>query len=115
MKKLFMLVLLVSLACEIKKNSPPVPEIVEIPTSAHPKEIIAIKVRAIDPDGDYVSVRVDFGDGNISDYSEWVRSGSLVLFEKVYVAPGDYYVSVQAKDYEGNYSLWSSGKTIRIE
>uniref|UniRef100_A0A7C2P0U6 PKD domain-containing protein n=1 Tax=candidate division WOR-3 bacterium TaxID=2052148 RepID=A0A7C2P0U6_UNCW3 len=114
MKWLFIL-LLVSFACETKRNSPPVPEIVEIPDSAHPKQVITIKARAIDPDGDYVSIRFDFGDGNISDYSEWVRSGSLVLFEKAYVAPGEYYVSVQARDFEGNHSLWSSGKTIRIE
>jgi hypothetical protein len=115
MKKMIFLVALVLSGCNLKKNSAPIPEIVEIPDSAHPKETITIKVRATDPDGDYVSVRVDFGDGRVSDFSEWVKSGTIVFFQKAYTAPGDYYVTVQAKDFEGNYSLWSSGRTIRIE
>ncbi len=63
---------------------------------------------ATDPDGDQVAIRFDWGDGNISDWSNFVNSGQTVLMSHSYSSPGTYYVKAQAKDVWGGESEWSS-------
>ncbi len=72
------------------------------------------EVTARDPDLDRVSVRVDWNDGDTSDWSEMFRSGDTITLEYAWPAPGDFKISAQAKDEKGAMSLWSNWHAIAI-
>jgi hypothetical protein len=71
-------------------------------------------VTASDPDFDRVSVRIDWSNGDTSDWSEMFRSGDTMALEYAWSAPGNFKVSSQAKDEKGAVSLWSNWHTIAI-
>ncbi|NPV13383.1 beta-propeller fold lactonase family protein [candidate division WOR-3 bacterium] len=68
-----------------------------------------------DPDGDSVSIRFDWGDGNISNWSSYVASGANVTASHSYLSVGTYNVKAQAKDIHGDTSAWSGGHQITIQ
>ena len=74
----------------------------------------AFDVTASDTDYDRVSVRVDWGNGDTSDWSEPFRSGDTMTLTYAWPAPGDFKVSAQAKDERGAVSLWSNWHAIAI-
>ena len=69
---------------------------------------------AVDPDGDSVAIRFDWGDGNISNWSFYVPSGESVTMSYSWSNPGTYYVKAQAKDKYGNESNWSESLVITV-
>ena len=71
-------------------------------------------VSASDPDLDRVSVRVDWADGDTSDWSEMFGSGDTITLEHVWSVAGDFKVSVQARDDKDAKSLWSAWHLIAI-
>jgi hypothetical protein len=73
------------------------------------------KVTASDPDFDRVSVRIDWNNGDTSDWSEMFRSGDSMTLAYVWSGPGDYKVSAQAKDEKGAVSVWSNWHAIVIK
>jgi hypothetical protein len=72
------------------------------------------RVTASDPDLDRVSVRMDWNDGDTSDWSEMFRSGDSTTLEYVWSGPGTYKVSAQVKDGKGAVSAWSNWHSITI-
>ncbi|MEO0115901.1 MAG: PQQ-binding-like beta-propeller repeat protein, partial [candidate division WOR-3 bacterium] len=66
------------------------------------------------PDGDSISIRFDWGDGNISNWSSFVPSGQTVTMSHSWSSAGVYYVKAQAKDKDGATSAWSNSHQIRI-
>ena len=66
------------------------------------------KVTASDPDFHRVSVRVDWDDGDTSDWSGLFYPGDTMTLEYAWPVPGDFRVSAQAKDERGAVSLWSN-------
>jgi hypothetical protein len=76
---------------------------------------VSLRVTATDPDFDRVSVRMDWDDGDTSDWSEPRLSGDTVTVEHVWAVPGNFWVSAQAKDEKGLVSLWSNWHQILIE
>jgi hypothetical protein len=69
---------------------------------------------ATDPDGDSVAIRFNWGDGVTSDWSSNVASGSVVTMSHAWSASGPYDVRAQAKDVNGEESVWSDGHRIVI-
>ncbi len=67
-----------------------------------------------DPDGDSVSYQFDWGDGNLSEWSEYVLSGVSVTLSHSWSELGTYNVRARAKDIYGNISDWSSGHQVEI-
>jgi hypothetical protein len=114
MKFVILIVGFMILCCKIQENKAPDVEIVEIPDSVYVKDRVVIKAKAVDMEGDAVSVRVDYGDGIVSEFSPYFRSGSIISFEHTYTFRGDYWVRVQAKDDQENFSLWSGGNLLRV-
>jgi hypothetical protein len=72
------------------------------------------KVTASDPDFHRVAVRVDWDDGDTSDWSELFRSGDTMTLEYIWPVPGDFRISAQAKDEKDAVSLWSNWHVVAI-
>lgn len=69
---------------------------------------------AVDPDGDSISIRFDWSDGSISDWSPFVLSGDTVSMSHSWVSPGVYSIRAQAKDINGATSSWSEQAQVVI-
>ena len=72
-----------------------------------------------DPEGEKVAVRIDFGNGYISDWSPFYSSGDTLEFSYVYPNPSNtngvwYSTRAQAKDEKENLSDWSDPHNIQI-
>jgi len=69
---------------------------------------------ATDPDGDSVAIRFDWGNGDTSDWSSNVASGTTVTASHAWGAAGSYDVRAQAKDVNGAVCNWSDGHPIVV-
>ncbi len=72
------------------------------------------RVTASDPDFHSVSVRVDWDNGDTSDWSQMFRSRDTLTFGYIWSAPGDYRISAQAKDEKDAVSAWSNWHAVLI-
>jgi outer membrane protein assembly factor BamB len=68
----------------------------------------------IDPDGDKVSIRFDWGNGDTSDWSLLNSSGDTITASYIWLTPGTYSVKTQAKDIYDMTSDWSEGFPVMI-
>jgi len=71
-------------------------------------------VSTIDPDGDNISYMVDWGDGMISDWSEFVASGASVSLMHSWMNVNIYLVRAVAQDEHGLNSSWSSVFNVTV-
>jgi outer membrane protein assembly factor BamB len=69
---------------------------------------------AVDPDGDSVCIRFDWGDGDTSNWSQYVASGESVSMTHAWSAVGSYSVRAQASDATGGPSKWSPACAVQI-
>ena len=67
-----------------------------------------------DSDGDSVSVRFAWGDGDTSEWSPYFIGPGEASMTHVWAAVGTHTVTAQAKDKRGATSDWSSGHTIYV-
>jgi hypothetical protein len=104
---------LVVLRCT-KNASPDTPSPPDGPVISKVGVNCPFKVRAMDPDFDRVSVRIDWNNGDTSDWSELFGSGDSMTLGYAWSAPGDYKISAQAKDEKGAVSAWSNWHSITI-
>jgi hypothetical protein len=72
------------------------------------------KVTVSDPDYDRVSVRIDWDNGDTSDWSEGFASGDTMTLDYAWPAPGEFRISAQAKDADGALSGWSNWHAVTI-
>jgi outer membrane protein assembly factor BamB len=68
----------------------------------------------IDPDGDKVSIRFDWGNGDTSNWSLFISSGETITMSNTWLTPGTYSVKAQAKDVYDMTSGWSEGFPVMI-
>ena len=97
-----------------RQNNPPNEPMISGPNSAQVNESVTFTASATDPDGDSVAIRFDWGDGNTSNWSEFVPSGQSISMSHIYTSAGTYYVKAQAKDVNGALSGWSDGLEVAI-
>jgi hypothetical protein len=69
---------------------------------------------AVDPGGDNVAVRFDWGDGDTSDWSALMPSGDTASASHAWADTGTYYVRAQAKNMANAVSEWSAALELRI-
>jgi hypothetical protein len=69
----------------------------------------------IDPDGDQVQYRFDWGDESLSEWTTWLDSGTLVTLTHVWITPGMYSIKAQARDTQNQTSSWSPPLNITVE
>ncbi|MEO0162100.1 MAG: PKD domain-containing protein [candidate division WOR-3 bacterium] len=84
------------------------------PTVGYVDSVYYYTSSAVDPDGDSIAIRFDWGDGTISEWSNYFTSGSSISLSHFWTYPGFYYISAQAKDKKGALSGWSDSLEIRI-
>jgi leucine-zipper-like transcriptional regulator 1 len=95
-------------------NQPPVPSIPYGPSYANIGQGNNFSGSAIDPDGDSIFIRFDWGNGYISDWSYLMASGDSVLITNTWSEPDSYYVKAQAMDIKGMTSDWSDSVLIMV-
>ena len=104
-----------SLAVRVVIRRPPeTPTIPAGPSVGDQNSSYSFAASATHPDGIEVAIRFAWGDGDTSDWSEFVPSGGPVSVSHVWSAPDTYAVTAQAKDTGELTSLWSSPHTIVI-
>jgi hypothetical protein len=69
---------------------------------------------AEDRDGDDVAIRFDWGDGDTSDWSPWVRPGDTVAMSHSCAASGSFNVKAQARARNITISGWSDAHAFVI-
>ncbi len=69
---------------------------------------------ANDPDGNDVSLRFAWGNGDTSEWSSNVISDSQVTMSHTYSTADTYEIRTQAKNIYNNLSLWSESKTFIV-
>ncbi len=69
---------------------------------------------SVDPDGDIVSLRFAWGDGDTSGWSVPVASGQPVVGSHSWDSPGTFDVRAQAQDPRGETSAWSDPLAVAV-
>ncbi len=75
---------------------------------------IDFTVQTTDADNDKISYQFDWGDGNLSAWSEFTYSGYVHIAKYQYKSVGSFNVRVRVKDEKGNVSEWSNPWTLNI-
>lgn len=70
---------------------------------------------ATDPKGENVQYQFNWGDGNLSNWTSLVSSGTIFIVSYVWNNPGEYSIQSQARDQNGITSFWSDPLNITIE
>ncbi len=115
MKKLSLIVLvsavILSIGC---KRGPPVIGVPSGPTSRRAGAMLVYSSYAIDPAGDSVAIRFDWGDGDTSDWLAWVQSSAHAVDSHCWSAAGTYSVRAQARNLAGALSDWSQPLPVAV-
>jgi len=97
---------------EVDSNNPPEP-----PRKPSEKlgEQFTFTTNSTDPDGDLISYRWSWGDGN---YSEWMgpfESGETCEASYIWMLPDIYEIRAQATDTYGGTSNWSEPLSVKVD
>jgi Leucine-rich repeat (LRR) protein len=82
--------------------------------SADVEEVITVQATATDTNQSHVKMKIDWGDGNNSDYSEIKANATTFEFSHIYTADGYYEIRVKAMNEFGAEGEWSETNTITI-
>ncbi|UCG42469.1 MAG: PQQ-like beta-propeller repeat protein [candidate division WOR-3 bacterium] len=82
-----------------------------ITLTGSPTEIVAL---ASDPEGSKTSIRFDWGDGEVSDWSGPTEPGEEAAMSHTWTEPDDYTVLAQARDVQGRTSDWVAWTEVRV-
>jgi len=71
-------------------------------------------VSAKDPDNGNVSYQLQWGDGTISEWTEFVNSGESVTVNNIWNKCGIYEIKARTKDDQSEISPWSNDFTVYV-
>jgi len=100
--------------CTALNNPPYAPGVPQGSASGDIDVPYVFSTTAVDPDGDDVSIKFDWGDGGDSGWSGYVASGDTIFASHSYSAAGTFQVRAKAKDDKGRESGWSDTHAIAI-
>jgi len=103
--------LVITIAVNQAPNTPSTPN---GPSSGYTNIPYTFSSSATDPDGENIAIRFDWGNGVVSNWSNYVTSGTTISMSYSYPNAGTYYIKAQAKDILGDTSAWSTPHTITI-
>lgn len=96
-------------------NHPPAkPEKPDGPTSGKPRIQYTYLTTALDPDGDHLFIKWDFGDGEITEWLGPYDSGETVMINHTWNKKGSYEIKVKTKDEYNAESSWSDPLLVTI-
>ncbi len=93
--------------------APDIPDI-EGPSQIKVDEEAEFTATTEDPQGDDVAYKFEWGNGEESDWTEFVGSGESKTVPNAWDTKGDYEVRVKAKDDQGHESGWSAPHPITV-
>uniref|UniRef100_A0A7V0Z5N3 PKD domain-containing protein n=1 Tax=candidate division WOR-3 bacterium TaxID=2052148 RepID=A0A7V0Z5N3_UNCW3 len=107
-KSIFVVIICITILCLCCKSnkSPDIPAIPIGPDSGDVDNHTFFSF-TIDPDGDSISIKFDWGDGEESNWSPFVGSGDTVSMAHFYEKIGSYEIRAKAKDIHNSESDWS--------
>lgn len=82
------------------------------PTEVTVGQPAQLSVTVFDPDGDRVRLYIAWGDGDTTDYGQFVQSMQTVQFEHAFARADTYRVRAQCHDIEPLFSGWSDPLVI---
>jgi len=88
------------------ENQSPSPPDVVGETNGKPGTLYPYTFTSIDPDGDQISYYIDWGDGNITDWTDFQLSGEPYTESHTWTTKGTYIIRAKAKDTDGYESEW---------
>jgi|GEM_PF-2851806 len=88
----------------IKRNSPPKIIRVEFPERINSNERIEFKVTVDEREGEKVSARFDWGDGQKTKWTKFASPEEKIISYHSYKASGIYNIKIEVKDKSGNIS-----------
>jgi hypothetical protein len=98
-----------------EENSPPDAPVKPVgPTLIEAGITYSYNSSTVDPDGDSVMLRFDWGDGSLSPWSDFVSSNTSVSMSHSWINISNYPVRVIAQDTNGLNSSWSETLTVMI-
>ena len=113
MVSLFVLAL-VSPGCRKKDETPETPTVPSGPLGGLKDTAHNFTSTAIDPDGDSVSLRFCWGDGDTSDWSSFALPGESITMSHSWSMSGTHSITAQGMDKKGDFSSWSDGHSMEI-
>ena len=93
-------------------NHQPAAPLVSGPSEVYVGELAEFSVEVHDPDGNGLRVFIAWGDGDTSDYGEFVGSGRVVYFEHRYTSADTFEVRARCHDAEPLFSDWSGPRRV---
>jgi outer membrane protein assembly factor BamB len=98
----------------VVNDSPPRKPILEIPSGFVAGDTMVNEIAVRDPDEDSVAVRVSWGDGDTTGWSELQHDGGRVTFYHAWSDTGTMLVTAQARDAKGFTSGWSPARSVSV-
>jgi hypothetical protein len=97
------------------ENTPPNAPLKPVgPTLVEAGTVYQYNSSAVDPDGDSVRLRFDWGDGSLSAWSDLVASNTSMSASHAWTNVSNYPIRVIAQDSNGSNSSWSETLTVMI-
>jgi outer membrane protein assembly factor BamB len=84
------------------------------PSSAPKDSLCTFTTITTDPDGDGVSYRFDWGNGDTSTWTDWVPSGQPATMQYAFPRAGTPGVRAQARDVNEAMSPWSNPHSVTV-
>ena len=95
-------------------NYPPYPPSIEGPNNGKKNELLNFSFYALDLNLDDVSFYIEWGDGNVTDWTDYNPSASGYNEGHIWTEEGTYTINVKAKDINKAESEWTE-KTVKIK
>ncbi len=95
-------------------NDPPTLPQLRGPDTTRERIAATYRTWAWDPDHDSLQIRVAWGDGDTSDWSELLEPDRQTEFEHAWQTEGQYVLRAQARDTLGAESGWSEGLDVSV-
>jgi hypothetical protein len=100
--------------CERPNRAPDKPGVYNETSAGFYDSLYTFTSFADDPDGESIRFRFDWGDGDTSDWTDWVPSGQAGSASHSWHASGNFTVRAQAKDAGESVSVWSDGHHFNV-
>jgi len=115
----FLVVSVISFGCSKKNpeepnNAPSTPAVPAGPSTGFIDSSYTFTSSATDPDGDSISIRFCWSNGDTSSWSSFVGSGDTVSMAHSYSQSGTFGIKAQAKDKNAAVSNWSDALQFNI-
>jgi YVTN family beta-propeller protein len=104
------------LACTLPPlpNTNPDPPVIFGPSEGFVDSAYTFTLLGKDSDSNNIKLRIDWGDGDTSDWTPFIHSGETTQVSHAWPSPGTFVLRAQAMDWKDSVSEWSEGHTVQV-